>query len=265
MEEAPMQRQLFHAHFVQFALVGLVSVIAFAGVSSAATIKVMTAPGFDAAGAPRSGVDWHALDVSDPGDGIGDAQNVASENLVVGTLPNGHLARTFLAFDIDDGINPADIISVTFNIRYKALINGAGLPVISLHHSQPSQAGDDTRPMGGGGRRDAYHDATFLDTGLDVVTVGDAVGAFYSLDVTSFVIDDLNNDGTTSTGDAYSNFGLFLDGVSARGDVVADSRYLFNAGDDLDPDQRPFLEFRLIPEPASLALFALGLLIVRRR
>lgn len=233
---------------------GLMALVALA-VPASAEIIIPTLPGYDTS---SPGMDWFS--VENNGDGMGDAQNADSENSLVGAMQNGNLCRAHWVFDIDDTIDPSDILIATLNVRLKSVLNGPSATA-SLFHSQESTAGGNDISTGTQ-RRDAFHDPGFVDTGMDIADPASTAGMFYAFDVTSFVVDDLINDAD----DAYSNFRAQLDGAAAKGDVPPGERYVFNSGDDLDPALRPFLSITLVPEPAGLMLIGLaGMLILRRR
>lgn len=206
----------------------LVVLAAFVGISDA---NVLVYPGEDNL---EVGVDWHALDSND--DALGDTQNHGSQNHVLGTLADGKLGRACWTFDLDDTIDPAAVVSATLHVQLKTKVGT--LPAnASLYHSQTSTVGGSNATPSQ--RAQIYHDASFVDTGIDLAEPSTPNG-WYSFDVTSQVISDLAND----AGDCLAAFRANIDGVERTSDLAPGNRYVFASADDL-PAIRPYLEIVL--------------------
>lgn len=186
------------------------------------------------------GADWHALDSTD--NGLGNTQNHGSQNGVLGTLGNGGLGRYCVAFDLDDLLDPADVVSVTLHLRLKGKV-GTPPANASLYHSQASQVGgSNATPTQ---RSLVYHDASFSDTGLDLFTPSTPNG-WYAFDVTSEVISDLTND----VGDKMTVFRTQIDGIVQQSDLAPNIRYVISTVEDTG--NSPYLEIELAAAPCGI-------------
>lgn len=97
-----------------------------------------------------------------------------------------------------------------------------------------------------------FEDETYRDTDRDLVGPTDEAGRYYELDVTDLVLADYAEDGD----DPVSAFRLQITAADFFEDDLS-ARYLFTMpGAEAN---HPELVLNLIPEPATIALFAIGL------
>lgn len=231
----------------------ILTMIVFASTAALASTATMTLkPSVGDAQTP--GMDWQA--------GIRangtNTQNHVSQNQPVGTIGNGVLMRGLISFDLDDSIDPSDIISATLNVRLKGK-NPNIIDSVSVYHSESVAWSDIDNPTK---RTTMFNDGTFVDTGENLVDPNSAPGQFYSVSVTDEIIEDVTNDV-----DAFSVFRLQLNNASTTADLAPGIAYTFDAAEAAtfetspgvtNPQWVPFLEITLVPEPSAALLLTLA-------
>lgn len=200
---------------------------------------------------------------------VGFAQDNNDADLLGNTFSDlGQTAATFVAGEINHpnrlnyyafvefelpSITAAQVQTATLSLYLQLKNDGGELDNLSVFHSITNN------DFAVAGASD-FENATFTDTGLDIVTPTSTTGQYFTIDVTSLIKSDLTNDGAT----AFSAFRLQMDTVNQV--TLGANSYVFTgpgAGSN-----KPLLTITQVPEPNSFALLGaglVGLLALRRR
>jgi hypothetical protein len=187
------------------------------------------------------------------------AGSTTEASATVGEINNANRTehRVFFEFDLsawtDLSLGASDVQTATLSLYLDAVNDGGELDNISVYHSQTDN--DLTVP-----NASAFEDASYTDTGLDIFTTTSSAGQAFSIDVTSFIQDDLSND----SGTIVSAFQLRMDSIN-QSTRNGNNYVVLGPGDATNP---PSLSITQIPEPSAAALMVgslAGLLLLRRR